>query len=66
MAWLGLLATLGWNYHQHRHGRATICSVTRRTLPRPAFLLAWTAAAAGLAVHVWRGYQAYTEDPDQA
>lgn len=59
MAWLGLIATLGWNYRQHRHGRATICSTTRRALPRPAFLLAWASVAAGLAIHVWRGYRTY-------
>ena len=61
MAWLGLAATLAWNYRQHRRGRATICSVTRRTLPRPAFLAAWTGLAAYLAIHVWRGYQPYAD-----
>lgn len=57
MAWLGIAAVVGWNYHEYRHGRATICAVTRRTIPRPVFAIAFPTAAAGLAVHVWRGYR---------
>jgi hypothetical protein len=56
MAWLGIAATLGWNYAQHRRGKPTICSVTRGVLPRPVFLAAFSAGAGALAVHVWRGY----------
>lgn len=59
MAWLGLVVTIGWNYRQHRHSRATICSITRRVLPRPAFVALWAGVAAGLGAHVWRGYKAY-------
>lgn len=55
MAWLGIAATVAWNYHQYRHGRMTICAATRRALPRPAFALG-TAGAIGLGVHVCRGY----------
>lgn len=58
MAWLGLIATLGWNYRQHRRGRPTICSVTRSVLPRPAFLTLGVVGALGLGIHVWRGYDA--------
>lgn len=55
MAWLGLAFALGWNYSEHKHGRATICSSSRR-LPRPVLLAAYTAGAVGLGVHVARGY----------
>ncbi|WP_183092893.1 hypothetical protein [Nocardioides stalactiti] len=59
MAWIPLLASLAVNYLQHRRGRATICSVTRRVLPRAAFAALWAAVTTYLAVHVWRGYRAY-------
>lgn len=34
LPWAALLGTLGLNYRQHRHGKPTICSVTRRALCR--------------------------------
>lgn len=57
MAWLGLLATVGWNYVNYRRGRLTICATTRRALPRPVSALALALGYAYLAAHVWRGYQ---------
>lgn len=56
MAWLGLAAALAWNYREHRRGRPTICSVTRRALPRPASAAALVTGFVVLLVHVWRGY----------
>ena len=57
MAWLGLGLTIAWNWHEYRHGRPTICAVTRRALPRPAFLALGAAGAAALGIHVWNGYR---------
>ena len=56
MAWFGLAATIAWNYHEYRHGRPTICAITRRTLPRPVFLAVGLAAAGALGIHVCKGY----------
>jgi hypothetical protein len=56
MAWLGLAATIAWNWHEHKHHRPTICSLTRRALPRPVFLATGVTGAVVLGVHVWRGY----------
>lgn len=38
-----LVVALGLNVHRHRHGKSTICSVTRSVVPTPVFLgfLAW-------------------------
>jgi hypothetical protein len=60
MAWLGLGASLAWNYAQHRRHRATICSVSRR-LPRRVVLPVYAAGAVSLGVHVARGYRAIVE-----
>lgn len=60
MAWFGLGAALAWNYLEHKRHRATICSTTRRYLPRPVSTAFLCAGSAALAVHVWRGYV----DPD--
>lgn len=57
MAWLGIFTTVVWNYRRYRRGRITICGVTRRLIPRWAFLPLFLPAAAGLAIHVWRGYR---------
>lgn len=56
MAWLGLLATIAWNYANYRRGRVTICALTRRTLPRPVSAVALALGYLYLAGHVWRGY----------
>lgn len=56
MAWLGLVATLIWNYIQHRRGRPTICSLTRRVLPPWAFIGGWGALTAYMLRHILGGY----------
>ena len=56
MAWFGLVAALVHNYVQHRRGRPTICSVTRRVLPRPVSAAGLGIGFVVLVVHVWRGY----------
>ena len=56
MPWLGLLATLGWNYARHRRGRSTMCSVTRRALPFPAVALGWGVLTGWLLRHLHGGY----------
>lgn len=59
--WSLIVAAVAVNYVQHRHGRPTICSTSRR-LPRPVLLAAYTAGAISLGVHVARGYKAVVSD----
>ena len=61
--WIGLAATLAWNYSRHLRGKSTICSVSRR-IPKVVLVPAYTAGAAGLAIHVYRGYEAIVEAID--
>lgn len=56
MAWLGLIASIAWNWHNYKHGRRTICNVTRQVLPRPAAMTALGGVFTYLAVHIARGY----------
>lgn len=68
MPWLGVLATLAWNYaiHQHRKKHCpdgcdhwyhrTICVVTRLVLPRWAIRPALGALGAFLDPHLRNGY----------
>ena len=55
MAWLGLLATLVWNFLNYRRGRATICQVARR-VPAAPLLLMVTGAFGWLVAHLLNGY----------
>lgn len=57
MAWFGLLAAIIWNYIAHRRGRPTICSVTRRVLPRLVSATGLIVGFVVLFIHVWRGYR---------
>lgn len=36
-----LAAALGWNYARHKRNKSTICSVTRKHVPWPLFLIGW-------------------------
>jgi hypothetical protein len=56
MPWLGLGATIAWNYTRHRHGKSTICSATRKALPAPVFLAGWAAFAYYMVRHILDGY----------
>jgi hypothetical protein len=56
MPWLGLGATLAWNLHRHRRGKSTICSITRRVLPKPRFLLGWGVFSWVMIRHILNGY----------
>ena len=56
MPWLGLAATLGWNYHRHRHGKSTICSATRSRLTAPRFIGAWGVFTYVMVRHILDGY----------
>jgi len=58
--WGVLLGSLGLNYWRHRHGRSTICAVTRRAFNtqtpsgRAAFLIAWAVLSGVLVPHILR------------
>lgn len=56
MPWLGLLATVAWNYSRHRRGLSTICAVTRRHVGPRTFVAAWAALSAYLVHHILTGY----------
>lgn len=56
MPWLGLLATVAWNYSRHRRGLSTICAVTRRHIGPRAFLLGWAALTVYMVHHILTGY----------
>lgn len=56
--WALLVAAVAVNYSEHRQGRSTICSTSRRRLPRPVLLGLYGAGAVSLGVHLARGYQA--------
>lgn len=56
MPWLGLAATLGWNYANHRAHRSTICGTARRLLPWPAMVAAWGGFTYVMLRHLKRGY----------
>lgn len=51
-----LVAAIVVNYRQHRHHRPTICSTTRRLLPRPAAAVGLCVGFAYLLGHVLNGY----------
>ena len=51
-----LAAAIGVNYAQHRRHRATICALTRRTLPPAVFAAVFTSGFLYLLAHVLRGY----------
>jgi hypothetical protein len=53
---VGLLGVIALNYARHRRGLPTICSTTRRVLPRHISAAALGIGWLYLAVHVWRGY----------
>lgn len=46
-----LCAALVRNYHRHTRDESTICTVTRKYLPWPAFVLGWLALTAWLLPH---------------
>lgn len=56
MPWLGLAATLGWNYSRHVRGKSTICGVTRANLSPAAFITAWGALTYVMVRHILDGY----------
>lgn len=58
MAWLALFVTVRWNWHEHTRGRATMCSVTRKLLPKWAVVVLIPAGALALLMHLIRGYPA--------
>ena len=53
--WGALLGTLGWNYLRHRHGRSTLCSSGRKTIPAWAFCLGWGILTGWLIPHFCKG-----------
>ncbi|WP_182377910.1 hypothetical protein [Nocardioides sp. WS12] len=54
--WLPLAGTLGFNVACHLVGLPTICSTTRKYVPRKVAMPLLAGGAVGLLVHVWRGY----------
>lgn len=54
--WLPLAGTLGFNYARHRVGLSTICSTTRKYVPREVATVGLFAGFGVLLVHVRRGY----------
>lgn len=56
MPWLGMAATLGWNYAQHRAGRSTMCGLTRRVLPPWGAVIVVAGGAGILLKHLLDGY----------
>lgn len=54
--WALIGAALAVNYHNHTHGRPTICSTGRRVLPKPILLPALGVGAGVLIAHVAKGY----------
>jgi hypothetical protein len=57
MPWLGLAATLGWNYRRHKQGRSTICSATRQRLSPATFIGAWGVFTYVIVKHLLDGYE---------
>lgn len=55
--WVPMGATIGYNYLQHRRGRPTLCSTTRRIVPRRMVAGAVLIVAFdGLLTHFLNGY----------
>lgn len=57
MPWVGLLATLAWNYTRHLRGRSTICGLFRAHVPRVLVVPLWSGLTAWILPHLWRGYE---------
>jgi hypothetical protein len=56
MPWLGLGATLAWNYARHRQGKSTICGLTRRLLTPQEFVLGFGLFVYTMVRHILDGY----------
>lgn len=56
LPWGAMAGTLTLNYWQHRRNRPTICSTTRRFVPKPVVVVALCVGFAGLVAHVIDGY----------
>lgn len=54
--WGPFAAALGWNYIRHRRRKPTICSTTRRIVPKPLAGLLLFVGFVALAAHVLDGY----------
>lgn len=54
--WVPLGATLAFNVGCHVVGLPTLCSTTRKYVPREVAMPLLAGGAVVLAVHVWRGY----------
>lgn len=57
MPYLGLGATLAWNYRRHLRGKSTICGATRQHLSPVAFVGAWGALTYVMVRHILDGYE---------
>lgn len=56
MPWVGMAATLGWNYSRHRRHKSTLCSATRSVLPPHVLIAALGVGIYVLARHLLDGY----------
>lgn len=54
--WVPMAGTLTWNFLRHRRGKATICSTTRRIVPRPVAAVLLFVGFVALVAHVLDGY----------
>lgn len=54
--WGPMAATIGFNYACHRLGLPTLCSTTRRYLPREVAMTLLAIGVTTLGVHIYRGY----------
>ncbi len=54
--WGPLAAALGWNYIRHRHKKPTICSTTRRLIPKRVACVLLFCGFVTLVAHVLDGY----------
>lgn len=60
MPWLGLLATLAWNYSRHRRGLSTLCAATRRHIGPRTFVVGWGVLTVYIVHHILAGYSKET------
>ena len=54
--WAPLAGTLAYNYARHKVGLPTLCSTTRKYVPREVVAAGLSTGFVALLAHVWRGY----------
>lgn len=54
--WVPLVGTLAYNFRQHRRGRPTLCSTTRRVIPMGPLAVLLVLGFVGLGAHLYDGY----------